>query len=156
MQSGSASHLLESASRAYSFGPSFQWKIFSAGRVKESIRIEESRTKQAYLTYESTVIKAVGEVESALASVAEERNRLGKLEQAVTAAKRTVSLVKDNYREGLVDFQRVLDAERTIFAGQDEAAISRGQIAADYVALFKALGGGTKMKPDALPVKDKP
>jgi NodT family efflux transporter outer membrane factor (OMF) lipoprotein len=144
------------AARAYSFGPSFRWNIFSAGRVRENIRIEESRTKQAYLNYENVVLAAVGEVESALASVAEERDRLGKLEASVTASQKTVSLVKDNYREGLVDFQRVLDAERTIFSGQDEAATSRGQIAADYVALFKALGGGTPMKPNPKPNKDKP
>ncbi len=153
LQAGSASDLLDDESRSYSFGPSFRWNIFSAGRIKENINIEESRTRQAYLAYESTVIKAMAEVESSLASVAEERNRLAKLEEAVSAAQKTVSLVKDNYREGLVDFQRVLDAERTIFSGQDEAAVSRGQIAADYVALFKALGGGTKMRADAAPNK---
>jgi NodT family efflux transporter outer membrane factor (OMF) lipoprotein len=156
LQAGSASDLLDTDSRSYSFGPSFRWQIFSAGRVKENIRIEESRTKQAYLAYESTVLRAMAEVESALVSVAEERDRLAKLESAVASAQKTVSLVKDNYREGLVDFQRVLDAERTIFATQDEAAISRGLIAANYVALFKALGGGTKMRVDAMPANDKP
>lgn len=130
---------------AYSFGPSIRWKIFTAGRVRDIIRIEKSRTRQAYLSYESTVLKAVGEVENALASVANEHDRLGSLEKAVTAAEKSVSLVKGSYSMGLVDFQRVLDVERTIFAGQDEAATSRGQIAADYVALFKALGGGTPM-----------
>lgn len=156
LQAGSASDLADMDSRSYSFGPSFRWSIFTAGRVKENIRIEESRTKQAYLAYESTVLKAVADVENALVSVAEERDRLAKLEESVAASKKTVSLVKDNYREGLVDFQRVLDAERTIFAGEDEAAISRGQIAANYIALFKALGGGTRMKADAVPKKDKP
>ena len=144
------------AARAYSFGPSFRWNLFSAGRVRENIRIEESRTRQAYLNYENVVLGAVGEVEGALASVAEERDRLGKLEASVSASQKTVGLVKDNYREGLVDFQRVLDAERTLFSGQDEAAASRGQIAADYVALFKALGGGAPMKPNPMPNKDKP
>lgn len=153
LQANSANDLANANARAYAFGPSFRWKIFNAGRVKDHIRIEESRTKQAYLAYESTVLKAVGEVESALASVANERERFAKLEESVVAAQKTVSMVKDNYREGLVDFQRVLDAERTIFSGQDEAATSQGLIATDYAALFKALGGGTPMKLNAAPVK---
>jgi NodT family efflux transporter outer membrane factor (OMF) lipoprotein len=147
--------MFDSQSRAYAFGPSFRWNIFSGGRIKANIAIEESRTKQAYLAYESTVLKAVEEVESSLASIANERDRLSSLDRAVESARKTVSLVKDNYREGLVDFQNVLDAERTIFSAEDEAAVSRGQIATGHVSLFKALGGGTRMKPDAKPVPDK-
>ena len=131
---------------SYSFGPSLRWKIFSAGRVQDIIHIEESRTRQAYLSYESTVLKAVNEVENTLASVANERDRLASLETAVTAARKSASLVKNNYSLGLVDFERVLDTDRAIFSAEDEAATSRGQIAANYVSLFKAFGGGTPMK----------
>ena len=56
-----------------------------------------------------------------------------------------MDLVKTNYKEGLVDFQNVLDAERTIFNSQDTAATSRGVLSAAYVSLFKSLGGGTVM-----------
>ncbi|BCX47495.1 efflux transporter, NodT family [Haloferula helveola] len=154
LQSTAASSLTESNSRNYSFGPSFRWNIFSAGRIKNQIAIEESRTKQAYLNYESTVLKAVEEVENALSSVRNERDRLGALNTAVTASEKTVSLVKDNYGEGLIDFQNVLDAERTIFANEDERAVSQGQIAAAYVALFKSLGGGTRMRSAKSGTKD--
>lgn len=151
LQSLAASSLAESNARNYAFGPSFRWNIFSAGRIKNQIAIEESRTKQAYLNYENTVLKGVSEVESALSSARNERERLQALDTAVTASQKTVSLVKDNYREGLIDFQNVLDAERTIFANEDERAISQGQIAAAYVSLFKALGGGTRMESSKSP-----
>lgn len=146
LQSTTATDFVDLASRDYSFGPNFRWNLFSGGRVKSQIAIEESRTKQAYLTYEKTVLLAVEEVENALSSVTNERQRMTALNEAVSASATTVSLVKDNYREGLIDFQNVLDAERTIFANQDEAAISQGQIAAAYVSLYKALGGGTEMR----------
>jgi len=146
LQATQPGQMFDSRSRAYAFGPSLRWNIFSGGRIKAIIAIEESRTKQAYLAYESTVLKAVGEVEDALASIANERDRLAALDKAVASARKTVALVKENYREGLVDFQNVLDAERTIFSTEDEAAVSRGQIAAAHVALYKALGGGTRMK----------
>ena len=144
-QAANPSDLLDANSRAYSFGPSFRWNIFSAGRIKNQIAIEESRTKQAYLSYESTVLRAVEDVENNLSTVANERERLGMLDRAVNSASKTVSLVKDNYREGLVDFQNVLDAERTIFSTEDQAATSRGRIASGYISLYKSLGGGTRM-----------
>lgn len=147
LQALSASNLPESNSRNYAFGPSFRWNIFNAGRIKSQIAIEESRTKQAYAHYENTVLKGVAEVEDALSSVSNERDRLAALDTAVSASSRTVELVKGNYREGLIDFQNVLDAQRTIFANEDAQAVSRGQIAAAYVFLFKALGGGTPMRP---------
>ena len=156
LQAVQPGQVFDSQSRAYAFGPSFRWNIFSGGRIKANIAIQESRTRQAYLAYESTVLRAVEEVESSLSSIANERDRMASLDQAVASARRTVSLVKDNYREGLVDFQNVLDAERTIFSAEDEAAVSRGQIAAGHISLYKALGGGTRMKPDAKPLQDKP
>ncbi len=155
LQSTSPSNLLASQSRNYGFGPNFSWNIFSAGRIQSQINVEESRTKQTFYNYQNTVLKAVEEVENSLASVANERDRYAALNDAVISSAKTVSLVKDNYREGLIDFQNVLDAERTIFANEDERAVSQGQIAASYVALYKALGGGTKMKPGQGTSKDK-
>ncbi|MCH7227271.1 efflux transporter outer membrane subunit [Haloferula sp. A504] len=146
LQSLAFSSLPESNSRNYAFGPTFRWNIFNAGRIKSQIAIEESLTKQAYLNYENTVLKGVAEVEDALSSVRNERDRYDALDKAVTATEKTVELVKSNYKEGLTDFQNVLDAERTIFANEDALAVSQGQIAAAYVSLFKALGGGTRMR----------
>ncbi|WP_193215016.1 efflux transporter outer membrane subunit [Luteolibacter marinus] len=155
LQALDAENLLESRSRNYSFGPSFRWNIFSAGRIQSQIAIEESRTKQAYYAYQNAVLKGVEEVENSLASVANERERLAALNDAVEASAKTVSLVTDNYREGLIDFQNVLDAQRTIFANEDSRAVSQGQIAVAYVSLYKALGGGTRMRPPKVASQDK-
>ncbi len=153
LQSVDASDFFDAGSRAWSFGPSFRWQIFSAGRIRNNVRIEESRTAQALAGYESAVLLAVEEVETSMASIAYEWQRTGFLGKAVTAAEETVGLVKSNYAEGLVDFQRVLDAERTKFNTEDEAAVSKGQIAKNYVALYKALGGGSEVEvvPDRPP-----
>ena len=146
LQSLNSGNLLDAGARSYSFGPNFRWALFNAGRIRSQIDIQESRTRQAYFNYENAVLRGVEEVENALASLRYERDRLAELDRAVAAARRTEELVNTNYTEGLVDFQNVLDAQRTVFANEDEAAISRGQIAASYVALFRALGGGTPMR----------
>lgn len=158
LQASNSGDLFNSASRAYSFGPSFQWQIFSAGRIRNNIRVEESRVAQAYAAYESTVLGAVEEVETSMAGIVYERERLSDLARAVSASSETVSLVKDNYQNGLVSFQNVLDAERTKFSAEDEETFSRGQIARNYIILYKALGGGTatELIPPAVPIPAKP
>lgn len=144
LQAASTGNFFDSASRSYGFGPNFQWQIFSAGRIRNSIRVEESRTRQALSGYENTVLSAVEEVETSMANIAYERDRYGDLTAAVDASTETVSLIKDNYENGLVNFQNVLDAERTKFDAQDEMIASEGQISKNYIILYKALGGGAE------------
>ena len=46
------------------------------------------------------------------------------------------------YRNGLVDFQNVLDMQRSLVSQQDSAAESQGFVVQDFVMIYKALGGG--------------
>ncbi len=146
LQSIDSGDFLSSQARAYSLGPGFQWRIFEGGRIRELVRVEESRTRQALATYEKTVLQAVAEVETALSSIRYESARSNHLDKAVEWSEETVTLITKNYTEGLVDFQNVLDAQRTIFANQDAAAASEGQYAINHIALYRALGGGTRMQ----------
>lgn len=144
LQADNSGDLLDSPSRAYSFGPSFRWAIFSAGRIRNQIAAEESRALQALSSYEGTVLGAVEEVETAMSAILNERERLADLTRAVVASRETVELIKDNYENGLVSFQNVLDAERTKFDAEDEQTFSRGEVSRHYIRLYKALGGGVE------------
>jgi multidrug efflux system outer membrane protein len=152
LQSVNSGDFWDSSSRAYSFGPSFSWQIFSAGRIRSNIDIQESLTEQALDNYENSVLLAVEEVENSMAAIANEWDRIKILGKAVAAAVETVSLIKGDYQDGLVDFQQVLDAERTKFSTEDEATSSRGQIAYNYIQLYKALGGGSEV--EVIPMKE--
>jgi outer membrane protein TolC len=88
------------------------------------------------------VLSALEEVENSLVAFAQEQDRLKALERAVTAAKKSVDLVKTLYKTGLTDFQNVLDMERTLFLQQDEMAVSKGSLSLDQVRIYKSLGGG--------------
>jgi hypothetical protein len=46
------------------------------------------------------------------------------------------------YREGLTDFQRVLDSQQTLFSQQERLVISQGNVTQNLIALYKAMGGG--------------
>ena len=142
-----AGDLFDGNSLGYSFGPVFRWNLFSAGRIRNNIRVEESRTQQALFTYKQALLTAVEDVENAMVALTEERQRVVSLEQAVAAAQRSVTLVKDLYSNGLVDFQNVLDMERSLAAQQDSYASSRGLVSQNAVRLYKSLGGGWDAAP---------
>ena len=50
------------------------------------------------------------------------------------------------YKEGMVDYQRVLDSQRFLANDQDFWTTVRGDTILNLVALYKALGGGWQIR----------
>lgn len=136
-------------------GPSVRWAILNYGRISNAVRVEDARYQQALAAYESTVLAAQAEVENALASLAAARGRVTELERAAQAARRAVELAGLQYKEGAVDYTRVLDTQQVLVAVEDRLAASQGDVALGITALYKALGGGSASMPvgrvDAVP-----
>ena len=59
---------------------------------------------------------------------------------------RSVELALVQYREGAVDYQRVLDAQRSLLQQQNSLAQTRSSVATNLIALYKALGGGWELR----------
>ena len=147
------SDLFQSSNQGWSLGPQFRWNLFDGGRVRNLINVEDARTEQAYFAYEETVLFALEDVENALAAYVEEQRRVVYLERSVTAAERSVELVKTLYRTGLTDFQNVRDSERSLAVQQDLLAESQGLVVQALVLLYRALGGGWDPDPPKLHVE---
>lgn len=116
--------------------------LFDAGRIRRNIEVQTASQAQALARYESTVRLALEEVENAMVAYLQEQQRRSSLQSATDAAKLAAELILSQYQSGLVDFQRVLDAERSLLTLQDQLATSKGQITATLIRLYKALGGG--------------
>lgn len=146
-----AGTLFNTDSRIASFGPSLRWQIFSGGRIRQQIKAQDARTRQALFGYEQSVLNALREVENALVAYVEDRTRLAALHRSVTAARRSVKLATELYKQGLVDFQQVLDAQRDQFNFENQFAAAKGNSAANFVRLYAALGGGWDATPAPKP-----
>jgi len=48
--------------------------LFTSGRIRSNIDVQTSRQRQALIGYQSTVLKALEEVENALVSYSQNRN----------------------------------------------------------------------------------
>jgi hypothetical protein len=64
----------------------------------------------------------------------------------VKAATRAVELSMIQYEEGLVDYQRVLDTQRFQSQSQNLFTEVQGSVVLNFIALFKALGGGWQIR----------
>jgi multidrug efflux system outer membrane protein len=149
LESLNASTFLTAPSRYFSIGPSINWLIFDAGKVRFAMRAEEARTDQATAAYQRTVLGALRDVETALVSYAQSKVRRVKLAAEVTADRDAVSIATRLYRQGLYDFLSVLDAERSLYAADDKLAQSDRDTALALVSLYKALGGGWRAEGNA-------
>jgi len=141
-QSVSASDWFAGASRFWSFGPTVQWNIFDAGRIRGIIKVQNARQEQALVNYEKTMLAAFEDVENALVAYAKEQVRRRSLADAVSSSQESLHLANQLYTNGLVNFIDVLDAERTLYQAQDQLVQSERAVSVDLISLYKALGGG--------------
>ena len=127
-------------------GPSFSWPIFEGGAIYASVKAAEARMEELALAYEETIEKAYGEVRDSYSAYTQEYHRNKALKGAVKAATDAVTISQDLYKNGLRDFNNVLDAQRSRLAYEEQFALSRGQITIHLIELYKALGGGLAYK----------
>ena len=116
--------------------------LFDAGAGRNQVLAQEAALEQARAAYQNTVLTALKEVEDALTSLQSDRQRLEFLQQAATAAANADLLAQNRYSSGLIDFQTVLQTQRTLLSAQDSVANLQAELSSDHVRLIKAMGGG--------------
>ncbi len=116
--------------------------LFDGGAARAQVRLQTAGLEQARVAYEATVLTALQDVENALVALRTDRERLVLLQSAANAAGNAALLAQQRYGSGLIDFQSVLETQRTLLSTQDSVASANAAVAADHVRLYKALGGG--------------
>ena len=148
VESVSLSDLFTGGSRFWSIGPAMTVPLFTAGRIKNTVKGFEARQQQAALQYLQTIQQAFREVEDALVSHRKVRDIRAERERRVTANRRALSMVTLRYERGLSTQLEVLDIQRELFSAELEfASATRDQLTA-VVQLYRALGGGWQGQPE--------
>jgi len=138
---GRGSMFFTGDSRAWSVSPGLSWSAFDLGRARARVRGSGAATEEALAFYEETVLRALEETENALANYHAQQARLIKLNDQARESKRAADIARLRYREGVVDFLSLLDAERTQLQAEDAVAESEKDVYVAVIALYKALGG---------------
>jgi multidrug efflux system outer membrane protein len=116
--------------------------LFNSGARRAELTAAESRFNQARLAYEQTVIEALREVSDALNQFHKSREGLEAMLALQKASEEYLSLATKRYRNGVLAYLDVLDAQRLLFNAQITASESRQAQLFALVDLYKALGGG--------------
>ncbi|HEV7924877.1 MAG TPA: efflux transporter outer membrane subunit [Verrucomicrobiae bacterium] len=146
LESLSFSSFFNIASGYYSVGPGITWKVFDASKVRSEVLMERARTDQAAAAFQTTVLSALKEVETALVSYAQAQARHDSLAGEAEADQKTLELSRQLYNRGVQDFFVVLEAERSLNSAQYELATSDRDTAVALISLYKSLGGGWTSK----------
>jgi NodT family efflux transporter outer membrane factor (OMF) lipoprotein len=131
--------------------------IFDAGRLRAQVEIQDAVREQALVAYEQTILTALQDVENALVALVRNRERVEALASAVESVRNAAQLARQRYSAGLIDFQSVLDSERSVLVLEESLASARANGVQTLISLYKALGGGWSPQAEALTVyKDAP
>jgi outer membrane protein TolC len=116
--------------------------IIDGGRLRAQVQAQEGSRDEARANYRAAVLGALRDVEDALIALRGLREQAASQRAAADAARSAAALAGQRYASGLVDFQNVLQTQRTLLSAEDAAASTQAAIASQHVRLYKALGGG--------------
>lgn len=130
--------------------------IFQGGRLRAAVELSEAQQRELAAGYVQSALRALGEVEVALASEGWLDDRVTALTEAVTQALAARDLAEDRYAAGLADYLAVLESQRQALLAQSELLSARRQRLEARVDLHLALGGGFEASQGSSPEFDPP
>ncbi len=141
-QSSSLANLFSGPASAWSFVPQLTQPIFTAGRLKNNVRLAEAQREDAQIVWEKSISTAFQEVSDAL--IAHQRSRESRVEQQklVIALQDRKRLAYARYQGGVDTQLNALDADRDLLAAELTLEQVRYAELVSVVQLYKALGGG--------------
>jgi multidrug efflux system outer membrane protein len=116
--------------------------LFDGGRISARIESQQAALDRAHIAWQQSVLAAVEEVENALAGHAAAVERLQARQQGAVAARSADQLARTLFEAGSIDFQQVLDTQRSRLAAEDGLASAATDRLMALIKLYKALGGG--------------
>lgn len=135
-------NLLDSETRVWSLGGSITAPIFRAGQLGAQQRQAEAAFKEQLSNYETAILNAFREVETALANQTYLVQWVDDLNQAAVQSIKALDQAWDLYSRGLLDITAVLDAERRALETRSQTITAINRVLQNRIDLFIALGGG--------------
>ena len=134
--------LPHSRSLTWEIAPTMQWNIFTGGERLNATKEARAVLEENIQNFNKSVLAAIQEVESAMSNYSNSISQTVAIKEAVNQCSETLKLSLELYKQGLTQFQNVLDAQRTLLSYQDYLVQARGTALKSLVQLYEALGGG--------------
>lgn len=120
--------------------------IFQGGRLTAELARTQARNAELVENYRQTLLAAWQEAEDAAATRHHSGLRLKALGIAVDQARVAYRLSQERYRVGLIDYQTLLNTQRSLLTAENSQVQARLDVLVAMAQLYKALGGGWSEK----------
>lgn len=142
-----ADDLIRASSESWMMGSKVIWPILSYGKLSANMDTADAQQQEALANYQKTIIAALSDVEKSVTAYTEQQKYTEALGKSVAHSRYAYQIAQERYKEGLTSFLEVLDAERTLYAAQNQLTEAQAKTTQDLIAAYKSLGGGWK-KPE--------
>jgi multidrug efflux system outer membrane protein len=134
--------LLHGPSVVWDYGGSLLQTVFDGGKLVGQKKLAEGTQQELIASYESAVLNAYADVETALGQVKNTSQAEEHLGREVDAAREAFEIAQLQYRQGTTDLLTVLQSQQTLFSAEDQLAQTTLARMEAVVHLYEALGGG--------------
>lgn len=134
--------LFNYSSRLFQIGPAVTLPLLNGGRIVAANQEANAVYHAAYATYQQQVLVAFKDVVDALVDVDSYEQQNRSESQAALFAHRAAESSNERYKQGLVSYLDVIEAQRTELQTQLHATQISASRLISTVRLFKSLGGG--------------
>nr|AOZ21318.1 SulK [Paraburkholderia acidicola] len=141
-QSAQFASLATVPSLVWSIGASVSQAVFDGGRRAAQVRFESAGYVAAQARYRAAALSAFQEVQDGVTNLDVLNAAASESREAVDDAQRLLALATYRYRDGMVTYLDVIDAQRQMLKNERALAQIRGRQAGSVVFLARALGGG--------------
>ena len=125
----------------WTLGEGLTAPLFNGGALNARVSAAKAGYEGAYYQYKSTVLNAFENVSDALNAVTYDAQTLQLLAQAEQIANKSLTLAQNQYQLGAVNFNVVLEAQKTYAQARLNLISAQANRFADTVALIQAMGG---------------
>ena len=132
------------SSSVWSFSPQVNLPIFQGERLISNLKLAKTNRDIAIVQYEKTIQTAFREVADALVASATYTEQLHAQQALVKSSEQAYTILKARYAYGIDSYFVLLDAQRSLYAAQQNEILVRQQNLTNRIDLYKALGGGWK------------
>jgi outer membrane protein TolC len=139
--------LQEHSNPVWSLGGNVLAPIYQGGALRAQVEIRTAEQEQAVAEYARAGQRAFGEIEGALSAERVLRDRDQILVENVRDMERALELSRIQYRVGATDLRSVQQRELALFGARTARLRVQGELLAQRVNLYLALGGGFDLIP---------
>ena len=123
-ESAAIGTLFNWSSTLWQIGPSVQLPIFEGGRNVANLRLARAEYNEGVARYRQQVLVAFQDVEDALVDLRTLSVQADAQDRAVAAARRTLELSNQQFKQGAVTFLDIVDAERTVLSDERTGGVA--------------------------------